>query len=517
MVRIPIALGLFCVLWFGCGSCEEAAPERAAYQPEHRLDLSPAPRPPGLLGDGCLEVAALEPLRDAIDVPLLAPLVPTSAADAIEALTETTLTAAVRGSIEDADRVCGAAIEAGLAVVTRHRGLLPPPDAEIGPRGGSWVGDVLVLGQLVVVGQSREAVEQLAAYLVFALFPDPPESPLSLRIEDGVVANAARRFLENQLQELTDAARAAIAAERRRHDGEPERGDPDVALSLAVEHARRLLGYAPDVGEIRISLSARGGAMQVQVRSDVVPGSPLAVLMGEAPRGEPAFASLPIGTAASYFRAGDVAGEQGFLIGLADIAGERAAESDRAQLDAAGSALSGARTVSVGHAGPVPWLQMTMAGTAWQEPLRSAFAVQMLGEWADAAFDCGGLALAWSRGRRAPCEGAPSMEMDDAGIMVRRGALEDSAVVSEHPAAARAVGAVPASYLAIYVEPTRLPGALTLFRGASLASEPVAMPDPAPVVITLGSESSTLALDIKFAAGAPSAIVGLIGTFGALE
>lgn len=504
MSRLPVlALSLTLLAACQCGADEVTAPSVPA------LDDSPAPPPQGLLAEACVKLAEADALREALEVPALQAALPANASEALAQLLDVPPPRAIRDAIDPRSELCVAQVDGGSAMAVRQSGLSAGPEAERGPRGGFWSGGALVLGDILVVGESREVIEALAPYLALTLMPTEREPVFVARVADGVLADAGRLMLESALEDMDESAESAIAAERARHDDAPAFGDPEVARRIGMERLRHFLAYLPDLGEVRVSLEARAGALRVRANADVTPGSPLAMTLAQTPERVPAFGALPATTALAYFRAGDAPGERGVIEALLEVGGARIEPDEARALLAVSDALGDApREVALGVSGDAPWLRFT-GTTPDSATLDAALGAPFTRSVIDALFGCEGLSRGWQRGRLA-CPDAPALSRTDAQVLVARGAPELTPLAADAPHAGRILSGLSSAIFAVYVEPSRVPAALSLFDLPGAPTGPAPTEEPAPVVLVVHSNDQQLAVDLDFAPHSPMRIAAIV-------
>ena len=452
-----------------------------AAEPSIAVVPPPPTAPESLRGHFCFETTQLGPLRSAVDTPALAAMIPSSARDFVASQFED---AAAAATVNESSRVCGLALGEEVIVAAETTPVSPHPF-------DTWHGDARHFGSVAVFGP-REAVEEAGAYLARVLFAAESEAPLTIHVEDGVVAEL-RSVLDENLASASESARASADAEQASRGSEADFGDPQAFVRVVERRVRGLLQWLPDVGGVRVDVRAQGGAIQLDAHIDVRAGSPLASFLDDAPTREASFDRLPLGTALAYARAGE--GESVFAA-LVEVAGARASSDEAQALMVLAEEMPSPFTLALGTTGETSqWLEY--AGEAPPaDVVQAALAGRYLRSLTSMLFDCPRPPRSWpaeaSDGR---CR-LPPLRIRDDGIALGHPPRE---VVGANPDIARLMADAPAMLGGVYLDVLRLPAALALF--TSLDPHALSEDRAAPLVGTLHYEARTLNLRVRCAPG----------------
>lgn len=463
----------------------------ACSEPAETHSVPPPPPPPPTAPESmsarfCFETAQLRPLQGAVDTPALSAMIPSSARDFVLAQFEEAPAAAQ--TINENSRVCGLTFGEDTIFAAE---TTPAPHAL-----GSWHGDAQHFGNVAVFGE-RGLVEDGGAYLARVVFAEEAEAPLTIHIEDGVVADQLRPVLDENLRTGSQSARSAAQAEQASRESEADFGDPQAFVRVVERRLRGLLQWMPDVGEVVIEVRGQGGAVHLDAHMDVDADSPLATYLAGAPTRESGFDRLPRGTALAYTRAGE--GES-VVAALVEVAGERAGTEEVQALLALAEGMPAPFTVALGTTGDSPWLDY-QGGVPSSSDARAVLAGDYMRSLASVLFDCPRPPRAWPEDEGNPRCRLPPLQVREGGATLGDPPRE---VVGADPDIARLAAGAPALG-GLYLDVLRLPTALSLFNQL----EPRALSEDraAPVLGTLHYEAGELHLRVRCAPGGVANLV----------
>jgi hypothetical protein len=551
---LPAALALASALVGGVTGCERRA--------EPGIDRTPAPLPEGwgyelaVGGD-----AALAALRARLPEGPARAALPSRIADVADALVM--FPDALREHVAEGSPLRCVALAAGerarAACALRVRALPSSIERAGGaPRGARWLpglapseGAVALAGDVVVVGEDRETVEQALPWLVFTAMAEPPVRGVRARLADDAGPSALRSIAEGLIERHARALREEAAAERARHDEPPALGEPEALVEAVTGSLRERAALLSDLGAIEVDLAPVPNGLELHARARVREGSPLAHRLAVIPEG-PAFglASLPADTVLAWTaRAGSqelAALPDDAIAVLAPIAGARLGNADRAALRDALQAWASARgeaaVAAIGVSGPRPWalvasrparnVLLTPFEAALRTSWASRIAERMWGcstvldpdvrvesgrpgspETSDARRLCEPLRVA--RGYAADVlviavEASSAPERETARDVAEAIAAQ-SAVFGAAPDVERALEALPEHVLgAAILVPARVPALLATLAPA-LRDRGPAPPTGAPVAIALARQNGALVVRAVAGREALAALVALLG------
>ena len=450
-----------------------------------------APEAPDLTAHFCVDTMALAAIRDRVGGPI-AEVFPENAPQFI--VTQLGPLAGAAAVAEDS-KVCGLVVGDEVLLASERR-----------TDGPGAVQDTMRFGEVLVFGRAH-AQEMGAEYLARVLFAQELTSPLSFHVDEQLIAGQRRR-LERALSEQHAAGRAAIEAERARHGESPTFGDPDVALDLLIRHIGRLVEYLPDVGDADGELIAEDGNLLIQLRAQVEEDSPLAAALAGQDQAPSEFGSLPLGAALAYMRASE--GRTELSSSLLEVAGARASSSEGERIRSAANMMRPPFTLTIG-AESAPWLTYRGA-LPDEEPLRAALGGPYVRALLGGLFGCPRVDAVWpAEGDRpgARCSRPPLSIASDSFTLGSHSGSD----VSESPDVVRLIDRDEPVMGAIYVDPLRLPAALSLFAFAPPREAPAG--GPSPVLFTWQHREGQLVLKLRFAPEALSQLALIGAAFGA--
>lgn len=249
----------------------------------------------------------------------------------------------------------GEDIRGALAVrITRNADPVRPLGPEIAlvdgaPHGAKWVMGapaqgapaIALLDDVLLVGDDRAVLEAVTPYLVRVALRADVGDGVRMRTAPGALGGPLRATLDQLISRQAEQGAAAARAERARHDEAPAFGEPEQAVTMMRDDARRLLAYLPDAGEVVGALRVLPHGIDLDVRIAVQPGSPLAREVAAVEVSVPfAVAGLPRSIAIA--RASTHPQDERALDGIVRLAGNRLSDADRAKLEAAETALRAA-------------------------------------------------------------------------------------------------------------------------------------------------------------------------------
>lgn len=467
----------------------------ACSEPAESPSVAPPPPPPAapesMSARFCFETTQLRPLQGAVDTPALSAMIPSSARDFVLAQFEEAPAAAQ--TINESSRVCGLAF--GEDIIFAAETTPTSPHAL-----GSWHGDAQHFGDVAVFGE-RELVEDGGAYLARVLFVEDTDAPLTVHIEDGVVADQLRPVLDENLRAASRDARAAAQAEQASRGSEADFGDPQVFVRVVERRLRGLLQWMPDVGEVLIELRGQGGAVHLDAHMNVDAGSPLATFLANAQTRESGFDRLPRGTALAYTRAGE--GES-LVAALVEVAGQRAGNEEVQALLALAEEMPPPFTVALGTTGESPWLDY-QGGVPSRDDARAVLNGDYLRSLASVLFDCPRPPRVWPEGEESPRCRLPPLDVREGGAALGDPPRE---VVGADPDIARLAAGAPSALGGLYLDVLRLPAALSLF--SRLESRSLGEDRAAPILATLHHEGGELRLRVRCAPGSIANLVDVV-------
>ena len=380
-----------------------------------------------------------------------------------------------------------------------------PPGTEGAPAGGRWLGDTAaVIGDVLVVGTSREAIERAGAYGALVALDAGAGPALRVAVPEGAIAERLQPLARGWAEDWEAEGRANVARERAAHDAPPELGDPMRALELTAEMVGLGVEALGDLGALEAHLDANEHLVSGELRVQIRPGSALATRAAGWPVAPAELDSLPGGTAVAYFRAGLSEGETTLADGVERLAGDRLGAAEREALAAVAAAVRAQpRTLAIGGTDQGPFVlwrarNADLSGVA--EPLRTAFAQGYLATLASAASGC---AQAGARlAGRAPgrCPGAPVSALRGSTFVA---ASAGHAVLLEDGPAELAIGRLASSrpvVAALAVAPGALPAAARLVAGLPTLGP---LPASGGAIVTLHLEEDQLVVTLR---GSPEAL-----------
>lgn len=462
---------------FFLSACSEAAETPSIAPPP------PTPTAPEAMSiHFCFDTNRLGPIQDTVNAPALGAMIPSSARDFVVAQFEEAPEAAQ--TIDEDSRVCGMAF--GNDVIFAAETTPTTPHAF-----DTWHGDARHFGNVAVFGE-HEFVEDGGAYLARVLFVEELDAPITIHVEDGVIADQLRPTLDENLRAGSQSARSAAQAEQASRGSEADFGDPQAFVRVVERRLRGLLQWLPDVGAVIIEVRAQGGAIHLDARMDVDADSPLASFLGDAPTRESSFDRLPRGTALAYSRAGE--GES-VIAGLIEVAGERADNEEVQALLALAEGMPAPFTLALGTSGATsPWLEYQ--GAVPSDDVRALLAGDYIRSLASLLFDCPRPPRAWPDDEGNSRCRLPPLQVRNSGVALGHPPRE---VVGADPDIARLAAGAPAALGGLYLDVLRLPAALSLFN--NLEPRPLNEDRAAPILGTLHYEAGGLHLRVRCAPG----------------
>ncbi|NOY93192.1 MAG: hypothetical protein GXP55_18560 [Deltaproteobacteria bacterium] len=288
--RALIALALSLVGAGACDSCDASSPTPAS-EP-----TAPAVRPADTRAELHFRGGSnfLEALREQFGEGVVATAFPRTSGDLLSRVIElpSGLQARVLDDSPLESLVLGDANHAKHVYAARVR-LEQDAAHPLGPEfalgealtgGAHWIGaDTLpalaLAGDVLIVGDTREAVNQGQAWLATRAMAEDHSPGLTLQVEPGFVSRSLHAMANAAVDRWAAKARRDLEAERTRHTDRPELADPEAALNLAERKLRALVALLPDVGELTLTLSDGPAGPTFDLRVAVTTGSPLAIAL----------------------------------------------------------------------------------------------------------------------------------------------------------------------------------------------------------------------------------------------
>ncbi len=227
----------------------------------------------------------------------------------------------------------------------------PEPSAlhEGGPRGAMLLDEsTAIVDDLAIVADDPRMLELALPYLAFTAIAAPaPQGAILVSVPSatlrGTVREALDRVLTDRARCLRESARAALAS----HRAPPTLGDPEALVGLLERALRDRLAFLPDLGDGTITLAPSASGLSVSFSAAITPESPLARALADRVPVDLALVTSPddaaLVVATGVTDAAQSACASGLVDDLAQLAGDRLATGERAQLASAASMLALAR------------------------------------------------------------------------------------------------------------------------------------------------------------------------------
>lgn len=268
-------------------------------------------------------------------------------------------------------------------------GVAPLPGVEVrpgAPADGFWLLDpsapnaapMALVGDLLLVGTAREAIEQAHAHLAH-LVDQKGDATLRIDFVPEALARRLRPVLEDVVRALAQDALADAARARAEKGRAPELGEPETIVTSARDETLELVALLPDLEALGATLRFEGDMARFDAVLTAKPGSPLAdKLAHEASRGDVRglLRALPEDAALAVV----VSTGDRLVDALEGAAAARLGEADRARLETALGG-EGARSVALGGDAEGGFLQIAREGgegRGWAETLLSIAHVRTL-------------------------------------------------------------------------------------------------------------------------------------------
>jgi hypothetical protein len=415
MTILRIASCLVLVLAVGCGSCggKRAGDAGPVAQP-----LPPAPQ--GLTAEfGVDDLGALLTALRAQTSPEVARMaLPDGSVTVVENFAP--LPEPLRAHIPANARMRSVVVKIGddvkgaLAVrITRNADAAHPLGQEIAlvpgaPHDAKWIvaapadgaPALALLDDVLLVGDDKAVLELVTPYLVRVAMRADVGPGAHMRMAPGALGGPLRAMLDNLITLQAESGIAAARSERSRHADAPTLGEPEQAVTMARDNARRLLAYLPDAGEVRGALRVLPHGVDLDIRVAVTAGTPLAREIAAVDVGAPfGMAGLPRSIAVARSSTHD--GQERALDSVVRFAGNRLSDEERTKLEAAETALEAAtgpaHVVGIGggrEGAYVLYGATPRNATLDTEKLRAALGVPFVGGMVGSVIGCENLAPA---------------------------------------------------------------------------------------------------------------------------